>query len=359
MTVYQNIKTTELENSEVEITGELNTEVLESSRKKAIAKFSKNASIEGFRKGNIPENILVKHVGEMPILEEAAHLALQEHFPAILKESGVPAIGHPQVTITKLAQGEPIGFKITVAIMPTVTLPDYTKIASEVIAKHDSPAPATDKEVEETIEQIRKNKALFDANQKAKDADTEKKSTDTDSEPKLPEVTDEFVKTLGDFKDVTDFKSKLKENITKEKEQKAHQARRAALVEELVKNAKINVPGTLIEMELAKMLAGFKDDVAKANLTYEDYLKQINKTEEDIRKEWRPNAKKSVKLQLILNNIASEEKITADKDILEKETKHLVDMYKDAEPDRVRAYVETQLVNQKVFEFLEKAEKKK
>jgi len=169
----------------------------------------------------------------------------------------------------------------------------------------------------------------------------------------LPEVNDEFVKKLGDFKDVSDFKIKLKENIAKEKELKAKDKKRLLILEEIIKDSKIEMPKALIENELDKMEGQFKGDIANMGLQPEDYLKHIKKTWEDLRKEWKPDAEKRSKTQLILQKIALEEKLEPKKEDVEKESKHLKEQYKEADPERIKAYVEMIMVNEMVIKFLE------
>jgi trigger factor len=85
----------------------------------------------------------------------------------------------------------------------------------------------------------------------------------------------------------------------------------------------------------------------------EEYLKHIKKTWEALRKEWRPDAEKRAKTQLILQKISLEEKIEPKKEDAEKQSKHLMKQYKGADPERVKAYVEMILVNDAVIKFLE------
>ena len=92
----------------------------------------------------------------------------------------------------------------------------------------------------------------------------------------------------------------------------------------------------------------------QSGLTYEKYLAEVKKTDEDIKKEWTPIAQKKAKLQLILNKIALEEKIKPEEDQVQKEIEHILSHHKDAPEERVRIFVETMLTNEKVFDFLEK-----
>jgi FKBP-type peptidyl-prolyl cis-trans isomerase (trigger factor) len=88
-------------------------------------------------------------------------------------------------------------------------------------------------------------------------------------------------------------------------------------------------------------------------IKFEEYLKHLKKTVEDLRKEFQKDAEKKAKLSLILNEIAKLEKITPDETEVEKEVSHLLSMYKEADPERARAHVESVLINEKIFQFLE------
>ena len=340
--LYENIKINKLPNSEVEVSGEIPVNVSDTYKGKAIKKLGEGATVPGFRKGHIPEPILIKHLGETHVLEEVARLALADAYPAIIQEHTIDAIGSPQIAITKLAPGNPIEFKITSAVMPDVTLPNYTQIAKEETGKNSESAEVTDKEVDGAIENIRKQYAS-----------SQQKQDGSKAEVELPVLNDEFVKKLGDFKGVSDFKEKVSENMKKEKEWKAREKKRVSISDEIVKQSTIPLPEIFVESELSKMLAQFKGDIKQMGLEEKEYLKKINKTEEDLRKEWRADAEKRARLQLVLNKIAQEEKISAPKDEVDKAVNHFLEHHKDADKDRLRIYFESVITNEKVFQFLE------
>ncbi|MBX4209385.1 hypothetical protein KW799_01690, partial [Candidatus Parcubacteria bacterium] len=85
-----------------------------------------------------------------------------------------------------------------------------------------------------------------------------------------------------------------------------------------------------------------------------EYLKHLKKTADDLKKEWRTDAAKRVKLDLILSHVADKEKISPDKNKVDAEVKHAMEHHKDIDADRARAYFERIFLNQAVFEFLEK-----
>lgn len=344
---HEHIVVTPRENSEVEITGAFPEESVAHYRTKALLKLGKNIHVPGFRQGHIPEKIVVEKVGgEQAILHEAAEIALAENYPAIVVEHGLKVIGAPHATITKLASGNPIEWKITTAVMPDVSLPDYRALARNILAEQaEGNVEVTDKEVDNVILQLRENKWRIDH----KDADPAQKP----KESELPELTLETVKTFGNFESLDDFKTKLKENIALDKKQKVQEKRRGAISEKLITETKVSLPRIFVESELAKMLAQFKHDVAAVGMSFEEYLKKIKKTEEDLRKEWAEDARKRATLQLALSDIAEKENITAPETEITKQTSHILSRHKDAKEDNVRIYVTTLLQNEAVFRLLE------
>lgn len=156
------INVKKLPKSEVEIEGEIEAELFESYYKKALNKIGKDLEIDGFRKGKVPENILVQKVPEAHILEEMAEMALSEHYPKIIEEEKIDAISRPEISITKLARNNPLCFKIKTAVMPEIELPNYKEVAKKTtseISEKDKNLEVTDEEIENTILDIRKSRA--------------------------------------------------------------------------------------------------------------------------------------------------------------------------------------------------------
>jgi FKBP-type peptidyl-prolyl cis-trans isomerase (trigger factor) len=341
MSITQNISTEKLKGSQTAFSGEIPANNYEQFRSVAIRALGEHISIDGFRKGKIPENILVKHVGEQSILIEIAERAVSQALREIVEEQKLEPITQPEIQITKLATGNPIGFRIIMTMMPEITLPDYTQIAKQENTKKMDTA-LTDKEVEDALMNIRKAQIPRDAEVRADEI-----------EKHLPELTDEFVKTLGDFKDVADFTGKLREHLEKDKKEKAVDKKRGAMAEAISDKTKLDMPAVFVESELAKMLGQLKADVGNLGVTWESYLKKIEKTEEQVVTDWRPDAEKRAKLQLVLAEIARLENLSPDTKEVQKEIDHLIEHYPDADRERVHAYVTAVKTNQKVWEFLD------
>ena len=315
---FKNIKSSSLPHSEAEITGSILESFISECRKDAIKELNKKINLPGFRPGHVPETTLIKAVGETGVLEEAAEIALAKLFNDIIKESKVSAIGRPTVTITKLAPSIDIEFKIITAVEPVFDLPDYKKIAKAAVSENSKPIePATEKEIQEVEEEIKRQNIT----------------------PNLPE---------GES-----LTERIKENIVKEKEFRAKEVTRIAIIDALIKGTNIEVPEILVQAELEKMLGQFKDDVARTGLKWEDYMKSIKKSESDIKAEWKDKALDRAKAELIVMKISEKEKIEPDEKEVEHEANHLLEHYPDADPIRARIYIYTQMRNEKVFEYLE------
>jgi len=349
-----NIK--QLPKSEVEIDGEIDTAIFEDFFKKALKKLGENIELPGFRKGKAPESVLLGKLGEMRILEEAAEMALGENYPKILEENKIDAIGQPQINITKLARNNPLGFKIKTATLPEVKLPDYKELAKKELSgltEAEKNISVTEEEIEKTILDIRKSRApkVKMPEMAEKEATDEKKET---KKEELPEFNDEFVRSLGPFQDVADFKVKLKENIKLEKENQQKEKTRLKIMEKIMEKTKVEMPEILIESEIQKILYRMEADISAMGLKFEDYLKHLKKTKEDLKKEFRKDGEKKALLSLVLYKIAKEEKLEPKKEELEKEIAHILEHYKEADPERVRMHAENVLTNEQVFQFLEK-----
>lgn len=333
------IEIKKLENSEVEIKSEISAEIFESFREKALKIFSEKVEIDGFRKGHVPNAVVEKNIEESVILEKMAELALSENFQKIIKENNIDAIGYPRISITKIAKGNPLGFTILVSVMPEVSLPDYKKIAKD-LAKTEEKVEVTDEDVKNTINHVREMRAK-EEKKEIKDAND------------LPDIDDEYVKKLGDFKDLKDFEEKIRQNIFDEKTFRAKDKKRLEIIEKIIAESKLEVPPVLIEAESHKMLHRMKSDIENMGMKYEDYLKHLGKTEADLEKEWRTDAEKRAKLQIVVSEIAKLEKIVVSHDKIEAEVKRVSEIYKDVDLANAHAYVENVLQNEEVFQFLE------
>jgi FKBP-type peptidyl-prolyl cis-trans isomerase (trigger factor) len=330
----------------VEIESEISAEKFESYREQSFDYLSKGIELDGFRKGTAPKALLAKHIPEMHILEEMANRAIGELYPQILTEHKIDAIGHPAVKIKKIAANNPLVFSLETAVLPVIVLPDYTKLVTTI--KKEKGDEVTDTEIEDTLLEIRK----MHGHREAHGDDATHEHTEGEEHP-IPELNDEFVQKLGDFKTVADFTAKVKENLTLEKEGRAKSKTRAMIMDILEKNTPIDIPDILVEYELDKFMGQMKNDIERMGLSYEEYLKHLTKTEDEMRATYRDDTVKKIKSEFILAEIGKKENIEPDEKKVGEQVEAIMQAYVNMDKVNVEAYVKNLLQNEAVVEFLE------
>lgn len=180
-------------------------------------------------------------------------------------------------------------------------------------------------------------------------------------EKKIPAVDDTFVKGLGKFDTVAALRSSIETGMLEEKKQARKDEWRTALLDAVVAEATLEYPLVLIQEELERMVRQFEGQVSMMGFTWENYLKQVKKTEEELRTEWTPQAKKRIAAELVLQKIAAEQDIEVTSEAIEAEMNKIFQHYKSQEQiekqlDMGRLYtsVRGRLTNEKTLEYLEK-----
>lgn len=153
------IEKKDLAKSQIELTIELSFDEFKPYIERGAERVSREIKIEGFRPGKVPYEILKQKIGEMTILEEAAHIAVHKTIDeAIGKNTERQVVGHPQITITKLAPENPLEYKVVIALLPEVTLGDYKnfKIKKESAGWR---IEVDKKEIDKMLDQLREMRA--------------------------------------------------------------------------------------------------------------------------------------------------------------------------------------------------------
>jgi trigger factor len=379
-----------------------------------LKKISADAEIPGFRKGKAPEDMVESRVTKEGVLSEAAEIAIRESWAKFLAESKEEAISQPQVEVIKIAKDNPLIFTADFEILPEIKLP---KLDSAKVEK--SSVEVTDQEVEDTIKWIQQSRAKYSEKiSGAEDGDLveftfscldiendpEKKdrivlgkghyiegledtlrgmkrdevrqfetqhpqendkkikmSVKVDSVKKveIPEVNDEWVKGLG-FNTVEELKKDIREGIKKDKEVAEIQRVREEAIKKLVEKTEIEVPETLIKREQDFMLNNIKERcLSELKISFEEYLKQVKKTEEEITEELEKIAKEKVKGFLVLHQIIKNERIEITEEEISQKIEEMLNQYpnkeeikKTMDEAQLRLYIEDELKREKAFNLL-------
>lgn len=404
---------------------------------KAAEKLSNEIEIEGFRKGKAPYEVIKQKFGEFKILEEAARMYIEQNFTAVLEEvekkeydgKSFEPVGEPNVSITKLAPGSELEYKITLFILPPVELADYKAIAKKIIAGKKV-VEVTDKEAETSKDWLRESRSKtitvnrgaemgdrVEIDYLAKHGGVKLEGFESKNHPlvlgksrfipgfdekivgmksgeervfeltvpgdyhakniasknlqftakmnlvqerDVPEWNDEFVKTLGNFASAGEVEKNIRDGLKAEKEEREKERVRMATIEAIADAVKAEIPDILIERELDKMIAELNDSIVKMGLKFEEYLGHIKKNQDDLKKEWRNDAVKRVKIALALREIAKRENIAPSEEDVQEAINRTVhhqglteDDVKNIDREAFINYNRGVARNEKVFRFLE------
>lgn len=410
-----------IENSQVSLNVEMEATEIDEYLDKAYNHIVGRVKVPGFRKGKTPRAILERHVGKDAFLQEALEHLIPDAYQKALHEQKIEPIARPEIQViqtepvifkaivpvyptVKLGdykeirveskQVEVTEKEVEAAIqqlrlqhatlMPVdrpanmgdaVTidiegesegkpLPLRKDLVFELVKESPLPLPGFAEKLEGMAKGEEKNFTLsYPADYKipelaGKDYTFKIKTTEI-KEQKLPEVDDEFAKTIG-----LESLASLKEQITTRLKDRAEEITRTELEQKIIDAAvelsQVEYPPVLVEHETDRLVddeaRGFNDGMKGL----ENYLSSINKTMEAHRQELQPVASRRVVRSLVLEKIAETEKIEVSAAEIDEEIEKMAkDADKQAEDIRklfnlpqARMSIENFLLSRKTMELL-------
>ncbi len=177
------------------------------------------------------------------------------------------------------------------------------------------------------------------------------------SERKLPLVDDEFAKTLGKFENLETLKKSIEDGIRGEKDRAESERLRVLILKNISDQVKLDVPESLIEGELNAMIHNLRHQCEDHGLSFEDYLKQLKKTEEEMRKDLSVGASSKAKADLILRAISKEQKFSANEDEVNVTIAELLHSMggeiSELNNEEVKLYAKEMVIRRKTWDYLE------
>lgn len=140
------------EDHQVRVRAEFEQETLDGFKRKAARKIAQSTRIPGFRPGKAPYAMVVNHVGEAAILEEAIDLMLNDVYPQVLEQENIEPFGPGN--LEDIPSQEPPVFEFVIPLSPETELGDV-----ESLKKPYEPSVVTDADVDEYVTQLRQNQA--------------------------------------------------------------------------------------------------------------------------------------------------------------------------------------------------------
>lgn len=148
------VSTQSLPESQVLLEIEVEPEQMERSLEKAYRRLVQRVEVPGFRKGKTPRHMLERHLGRDRLVREALDILIPEAYNRVIDEHDIDAIGQPAIELLK---EEPLAFKATVPVRPTVELGDYRELRLQ-----RQPVTVDPEEVDAALEELRHRYAIHE-----------------------------------------------------------------------------------------------------------------------------------------------------------------------------------------------------
>jgi trigger factor len=377
-----------LEGSRVALTVEVEPEQVSRATDRAYQHLGGQYVVPGFRKGKAPRHILRSFVGEQRLRQETLDHLLPDAYRDALKDSGVEPIADPEVELLTMEPEQPVSFKATVPVAPTVELGDYRTIHVE-----PQPVEIPEERIDAVIEDLRKQYATWeevtdrgietgdriiaDVNSTAEgqtliDAKDQQLTVGENGLPKevdeglvgtavgeertvlanlpedypraelagkeavytiavksikapiLPPVDDTLAQRTPGINDVAALRADIRQRLQKSADDAETERQRAAAVSELINRSKLDYPAFLVERQIDRSLETFAGNVARQGFDPEQYFRMLGLTPEELRSRWRPDSEETVRRDLVLAEVAKAEGIEPTEEQVTEELHRLV-----------------------------------
>ena len=174
----------------------------------------------------------------------------------------------------------------------------------------------------------------------------------------LPELDDEFAKDVSEFDTLKELKESIKEKQQKQNDEKAKYETQEAVIKAVCEDIQVEIPSGMVETEIDNMLKDIEQRLSYQGLKLEQYFQMMGKTEEEMKKEYEPQAIDAIKSRLALEAVIKAEKIEATDEEIDEKLKEMAKNYgkeNDEEflkNENVRNYLKKGLASEKAMDFL-------
>ncbi|AAZ56228.1 trigger factor [Thermobifida fusca YX] len=362
----------ELSPTRVKLTIEVPFEELDHAFDVTYKSLAKQVRIKGFRPGKAPAKLIDRYVGRGAVLTQAVNHAVPELYSEAVSKEEVPVLGPPEVEITRLEDGKELAFTAEVDVRPKFEVTDYegievtvddAEVTEEQVNERlealrqrfatligvDRPAEQGDhvsidlsasvdgkkledaqasgvsyeigagtllQGLDEAIiglsagESATFTTTLVGGEHKGREADVTV-TVHSVKLKELPELDDEFARLASEFDTIEELRASEAERLGELlRAQQLRQARDRVL-EKLVDSIDIPLPESVIKQEADRRRELLDRQLSQSGLSKEAYLEAQEKTEEEFEAELTENATRAVKTGFVLDQLASQENLTA------------------------------------------------
>jgi trigger factor len=346
----------ELPDNKVRFTVDVSPHELEHAVEHATSDLSETVKVPGFRKGKVPEQVLVSRIGKERIFSEAVESHIEGWFRNALAGTKVRPIARPEYEYELPSEAtEPFSFTATVDVQPKVEVADWKSLqvgapdvevpaepvdqqiealrfAVAELAPVERPAQAGDtlvvdlvadggeaqrdyvvelgagrviEEVEEALVGMSagETKQVEYALGEGQTSTVEVTLKDV-KEKILPPLDDDLARSASEFDTLAELRADIEQRIREQVEEEVESGFRAAVADALVDASKIQPSGTLVESRTRELVAGLIQSLERRGISLETYVAVTNQSPQDLEARLRAEAARSVARELALEAVA-------------------------------------------------------
>jgi len=363
----------ELSPTRVRLSVEVPFDELKPSLDKAYREVGRQIRIKGFRPGHVPPPVIDRHVGREAVLSQAINDAMPDLYAKAVAEGDVHPLGEPEVKDTNLDDGKELTFTVEVDIRPKFELPDLASLAVTVddtlvtpdeVAEYLSSLQerfASLKSVQRPVETDDYTSIDLSASvggESVEDAQASGLSYQVGSQSLLdglddalvgmsagesktfrtelaggefagreadvtvtvhsvkvkevPGLDDDFAQLASEFDTLGELRADTRAQLERMKAtQQVVQARDRALGA-LIDKVDIPLPESVVAEEVKQNRDSLLQQLQRAGATLDGYLEMSNQTEEQFDADLEQQARRAVKVSLVLDQLAREEELSVD-----------------------------------------------
>lgn len=191
----------------------------------------------------------------------------------------------------------------------------------------------------------------------------------------MPELNDEFAKDVSKFDTLAEYKADVEKRLQEGNDRRANAENENALIEAVTATSSVEIPQCMIDSQIDYLVRDMEYRLMYMyqGMKLEDYLKYTGSNMEELRKSKSEEAKRDVKIRLVLESIVKAENLDVTDAELDAELARIaesagksVEEYRKGVDERQLSYIKNDLLMKKLIEFLKanntfevkKAEKK-
>ncbi len=157
----------------------------------------------------------------------------------------------------------------------------------------------------------------------------------------LPELNDDFAREVSEFDTFEEYRNDVFRKLQEEAENRNRTRLENTVIEEVSNRAELEIPDVLVEKEIDRIMSEMEQRISMQGINMDQFLEISGKTREELRSNYREEAVKRVKGNLVLDAIIKKEGFEVQESEIEEKLQEMAEAYND-DPERIRDILQKQ-----------------